>query len=185
MKWNVKTKQNTTPCCQPAAASCVVNSEPPSIISSSPSSPKLSSPSSFKSSSSSSSSTPMEAAETLDRNKFILMLKAEPSFYLLTIMPVEVTTDVRPLESVMVWPAPPLLMEFILWLCILQCLFIFWQARISLSRNWLLCAYQTQNVQNIMLSPRQFVLMRRNWVERMSIRTSMVCVKRLLSDYFW
>ena len=83
MKCNkVKTKQNTTPCCQPAAASCVVNSEPPSIISSSPSSPKLSSPSSFKSSSSSSSSTPMEAAETLEQkyNDFdSLIPKAEPS----------------------------------------------------------------------------------------------------------
>ena len=61
----VLTKQNTTPCCQPAAASCVVSSVPSSSISSSPSSPKLSSPSSCMSSSSSSSSTPIVLAATL------------------------------------------------------------------------------------------------------------------------
>ena len=34
--------------------------------------------------------------------------------YLLTIMPVEVTTEVKPLERVMVWAAPLLLIEFML-----------------------------------------------------------------------
>ena len=104
----------------------------------------------------------MEAAETLIEYKIVSCPDDDgwpTQAYLLTIMPVEVTTEVRPLERVMVWAAPPLLMEFILG--VLQCkvcLYFDWPGSVSVVSAHI----RLKNVPNIMLSPRQFVLMRRN-----------------------